>query len=82
MKKVLMNWRYYVLAVLGFISMVGVLGMPDEDSPTWFMDMLLSKAIGFGTGYIMCRLTLYWSKRNLIPELDEIEKEEEDDLWE
>lgn len=82
MIKALLNWRYYVLFLLGFVATVGIFGVPDDNSPTWFTDMLLSKVIGFGAGYILYRLIIYWSKRNLIPELDEIAKDKEDDLWE
>jgi hypothetical protein len=80
--KALLNWRYYVLFLLGFVATVGIFGVPDDNSPTWLGDLIFSKVIGFGAGYIVCKLVGYWSKRNLIPEFDEITKDEEDDLWE
>lgn len=79
--KAFLNWRYYVLLLLGFVAIIGIFGVPDDDSPTWFGDMIFSKVVGFGAGYAMYRLIKNWSKNNLIPELDKLTKEE-DDLWE
>lgn len=79
--KAFLNWRYYVLLLLGFVAMIGIFGIPADDNPAWFSDMILSKVIGFGAGYAMYRLIEHWSKNNLIPELDKLAKEE-DDLWE
>ena len=79
--KAFLNWRYYVLLLLGFVAIIGIFGVPDDDSPTWFGDMIFSKVVGFGAGYSMYRLIENWSKNNLIPELDKLTKEE-DDLWE
>ena len=79
--RALLNWRYYVLLLLGFVAMIGIFGVPADDNPAWFSDMILSKVIGFSAGYAMYRLIDHWSKNNLIPELDKLAKEE-DDLWE
>ena len=79
--KAFLNWRYYVLLLLGFVAIIGIFGVPDDDSPTWFGDMIFSKAVGFGAGYAIYRLIEHWSKKKLIPEFDELTKEE-DDLWE
>lgn len=79
--KAFLNWRYYVLLLLGFVAIIGIFGVPDDDSPTWFGDMIFSKVVGFGAGYAIYRLIKHWSKKNLIPEFDELTKEE-DDSWE
>lgn len=79
--KALLNWRYYVLLLLGFIAMIGIFGIPADDNPAWFSYMILSKVIGVGAGYAMYRLIEHWNKNNLIPELDK-QTEGEDDLWE
>lgn len=79
--KAFLNWRYYVLLLLGFVATIGIFGVPADDSTTWFSDMVLSKVVGFGAGYAICRLIEHWSKNNLIPELEKLTKEE-DDLWE
>lgn len=76
--RALLNWRYYVLLLLGFVAIAGILGGPADDSPTWLSDLIFSKVIGFGAVYIFCKLAGYWSKRNFIPEFDEIIKDEEE----
>lgn len=80
--RVFLNLRYYVLLLLGFVAIIGIFGAPADDSPTWFGDMILSKVIGFGAGYVHLKLFDHWSKNNLIPELDKLTEDEEDDSWE
>lgn len=77
-----LNWRYYALLLLGFVAIIGIFGVPADDSPTWFGDLILSKIIGASAGYAMYRLIEHWSKNNLIPELDKLTEDEEDDSWE
>lgn len=79
--KAFLNWRYYVLILFGIIAIVGIVCEPDDGSQTWMRDFMISKAIGFVAICILCKLIGYWSNKNLIPELNEIIKEGEDDLW-
>lgn len=75
--KVLKNWRYYVLLLLGTIAVFGIFGVPDDDSKTFLADMIISKIIGFGAGYIIFRLYLHWSKEDYTPEIDKLINEED-----
>ena len=75
--KALLNWRYYVLILLLTVTLFGVLGESDIDGAAWFAVFIISKVAGFLAGYIMYVLYRYWSSRNLIPELDELAKEED-----
>lgn len=79
--RALLNWRYYVLMVLGGISLIGIMSVPEESHPDWFMALIISKAVGFATGYAFFKLFEKWSKENRTPELDKLMKEE-DDTWE
>lgn len=73
MKKILSNYRYYVLVVLAIAAMLGVFAVPAEDLPfaNWLYTLVSSKVIGFGAGYAAYRLTKHWEKQGTIPELTE-----------
>ena len=65
------------MALLLIVALLGIFSEPFEDSRTWLSDLILSKAIGFGAGYAIFRLYGYWSGKDLIPELEELMKEED-----
>ena len=69
--KALLNYRYYVLAVIITVAIIGVFSEPAEELPTanWFYAFLLSKAIGFAAIYAAARLVKRWERRGAIPEL-------------
>lgn len=78
MKKVFLNWRYYVMMIIGFVVILGVFSIPDENLPIhqWILTLLGTKAIGFSAGFILFRLVHYWNKNNLVPELSKMMAEE------
>lgn len=78
MKKAFLNYRYYLMLIIGFVVIFGVFSVPDENLALndWFWKLLISKAIGFGSGYGLYRLVAYWESKNLIPELSKMMKEE------
>lgn len=78
MKKAFLNWRYYLMMVLGVVTMLGVFSVPNEEMPLieWAYKLALSKIIGFGAGYAVYRLMRYWENRNLVPELSKLLEEE------
>lgn len=71
MKKILTNYRYYVLFVLAAIAVLGIFSVPVDDLPfmQWLYTLVSSKVIGFGAGYIIAKLTKRWEKLGTIPEL-------------
>lgn len=78
MKKVFLNYRYYVMMVLGFIVILNIFGVPDESLGLmkWMVSMLITKVIGFVVGYILIKLVAHWEKKNLVPELSKLIEEE------
>lgn len=78
MKKAFLNYRYYLMLIIGFVVIFGVFSIPDENLviEKWFGEFVLSKAIGFGAGYGLYRLVAYWESKNLVPELSKMMKEE------
>lgn len=78
MKKAFLNYRYYVMLIIGFVVFLGVFSIPDENYPfiQWFWMLMVSKIIGFGAGYALYKLVTYWESKNLVPELSKMMEEE------
>lgn len=70
MKKILRNYRYYVLLLLGCLALIGIMAVPAEELPTryWVCTLISSKVIGFTAMYAFDRLVSRWEKRGTIPE--------------
>lgn len=81
--KALLNWRYYVITVIGLIAIIGIFSVPIDDLPfgVWLSALIVSKVIGFGAIYLNLRMIVYWEARNLIPEMSKM-MQEEDGVWE
>lgn len=71
MKKILANYRYYVLAILATVAILGIFAVSVDDLPfaQWLYTLVSSKVIGFGAVYIIAKLTKRWEKLGTIPEL-------------
>lgn len=71
MKKILANYRYYVLVVLATIAILGIFAVPVDNLPfaQWCYTLISSKVIGFGAGYIIAKLIKRWEAKGTIPEL-------------
>jgi hypothetical protein len=58
-----------ILALLGMICLVFIAG-ESTNQETWYRDFLISKAIGFASGYMAYSIAVYWKSKGLLPELD------------
>ena len=78
MKKAFLNYRYYVMIIVGLVVTLGLFRIPNESMPLmrWAWMLLVSKSIGFGAGYGLYRLVTYWESKNLVPELTKLITEE------
>ena len=78
MKKAVLNYRYYVMIIVGLVVIIGLFSIPDENLPLmkWVWMLFVSKSIGFGAGYGLYRLVAYWESKNLVPELTKLITEE------
>ena len=78
MKKAFLNYRYYVMIIVGLVVILGIFSIPDENLSlmrcVWML--LVSKSIGFGAGYGLYRLVAYWESKNIVPELSKMIAEE------
>lgn len=69
-KKILLNWRYYVLFILFGIATINLLASPCEEHLGEFMQgMLVTKGICFVAGYVLYRIIVKWEAEGSIPEL-------------
>lgn len=77
--KALTNWRYYILLIIAGIATLGIFSIPDDDLSTidWMKCLLISKLIGVSAFIAYAKLIKIWEKRNLIPELSNLIKEDE-----
>ena len=73
MKKILSNYRYYVLVILAITVMLGIFAVPAENLPfaNWLYTLVFVKVIGFSAYYAAYRLVKRWEKQGTIPELIE-----------
>ena len=71
MKKIICNYRYWVLLILGVIAVLGILAVPADELPftSWLYILVSSKLITVAAGYIFYRLCLRWRARGTIEEL-------------
>lgn len=80
--KAILNWRYYILFIIGMVATIGIFGVPDDNLPPmkWTANLLVSKGIGALAGYAFYKLIAYWEVRNLIPEWTKMYQDMEDEL--
>lgn len=71
MKKIICNYRYWALLILGVIAVLGIMAVPADELPftSWLYILVSSKLIAVATGHIFHRLYLRWRTRGTIEEL-------------
>ena len=71
MKKVLTNWRYYVLAALALVALVLLCADPDTNMPfgPWVYIVVSTKVLSFAAFYAVYKLLRRWEDEGTIPEL-------------
>lgn len=77
-RKIMTNWRYYVLAALALATVVGIFGEPCEhaDAIIYWGNVLAVKSAGVGCLYVLARLTAIWEEEGKLPELSKLIGEE------
>ena len=80
MKKIIPNWRYYVLTALAFTIIVGLLAVPvgyhDTSVQTYLALLYGSKAAALAALVLLCLLYIRWEDADKIPELSDFANEE------
>ena len=73
MKRILTNYRYYVLFILGLVAIIGIFSIPSDNCENWFEVLVISKIVGIAAMLISILLTERW-----IDEMPELNKYLED----
>lgn len=66
MKKLLLNWRLYLIGILFCIAIFCLFSEPVSNSKYWTELLIGSKVLAFLIGYIAVKLTNYWERKGLI----------------
>lgn len=66
MKKLLLNWRIYVIGILLCIAIFCLFSEPVSNSKYWTGLFIGSKVLAFLIGYIAVKITDYWERKGLI----------------
>lgn len=65
---------YYLNAVLWLlmsVTIIGICSVPADECKSWLAEMLISKAIGFGAGYISYKLLKRSATKGYIKDIEE-----------
>lgn len=73
MKKIISNYRYYILLAVSFVAIMGVFSVPQEELPLlyWIWVLVSTKTIGILAGWLFVVLFKRWDKAGKIQELTE-----------
>lgn len=71
MIKVISNWRYWLVMVIGLIAVFNLFGMPDKDNPNYWVLVIYSKFTAAALTYIDIRLFVWFAKHRQIDEIIE-----------
>ena len=66
MKKLLLNWRLYLIGILFCIAIFCLFSEPISNSKYWTEFLIGSKVLAVLIGYIAVKLTNYWERKGLI----------------
>ena len=69
MKKVMKNWRYWLMVAIAFIAFFNLIGMPHNDNPNYVELVIYSKFTAVALAYIDIRLYVCFAKHRKIDEL-------------
>lgn len=77
MKKIISNYRYWLLLIISFVATIGIFSVPKDGLPllSWLWVLISTKVIGLGAFYLFYVLAKRWEKRGTIPELTQFTKE-------
>ncbi len=76
MIKVIKNWRYWLIMIIGMIAVFNLFGMPDKDNPSYWELVIYSKLTAIALAYMDIRLFVWFAKRRKIDDLLELIRED------
>ncbi len=76
MQKMMFNWRYWALTIIGFIAFICLVGVPADNDPHYWMIMIMSKLIGAILTAVDCLLYIWFEDNGEIDGIDFLAKED------
>lgn len=77
MKKIVKNWRYWLIMVVGAVAFFNLIGMPHRNNPSYWELLVYSKFTAFALIYMDIRLYVWFAKHRKIDELIDYINEDE-----
>ena len=77
MKKVIKNWRYWLIVAIAFAAIFNFIGMPQDGNPNYWELVIYSQFIAVALAYMDIRLYVWFAKHRKIDELIEYINEDE-----
>lgn len=71
MKTVVMNWRYWAIALIWFAAFVCLAGMPDDNDPRYFAIVVLSKTAAALLAFVGYKLYMWFAETGKINRIDD-----------
>ncbi len=75
MKKVMRNWRYWLIMAIGVVAFFNLIGLPHSNNPYFWVLVIYSKFTAVALAYIDIRLYVWFAKHRKIDEFLEYLKE-------
>lgn len=78
MKKIITNYRYYILLAVSTVAFLGIIATPEDNATVaeFFRLMAITKGVGIIAAIITVGLYNYWDMNGDIPELSNLASEE------
>lgn len=71
MKKVLRNWRYWLMTIIGIVALFNLIVMPQKGNPNYWELFIYSKFTAIALAYMDIRLYVWFAKHRKIDDLIE-----------
>lgn len=79
----ILNYRYYVLGVLGVTSFLFIFGEEDWSIEfiEWLKSVIVDKTFGILCGFAAYKLYKFWDSKGRVPFVSKMVKDEWEDKW-
>lgn len=76
MKKVMKNWRYWLMGFIAIVALLNLIALPHPDSANYWLLVVYSKFTAVVLAYFDIRLFVWFAKHRKIDEIIEFVNED------
>lgn len=69
MKKIMKNWRYWLMVAVSLTAILNLVGMPQEENPNYWALVIYSKFTAIVLAYMDIRLYVWFAKHRKIDDI-------------